>query len=254
MIESARTPEPRVQGQGICLFASRATKDNLRLRNDSSNEFLTRSNVNQQRVSHELRARSRYAVQRVSHSFRRASRSFQIHLPRVSHSCRRASRSFQIRNSRWRSIEDRQPPCSASTATRSRGKELNGAPLPCLPCFCSVSCAQGMTFCLTLKGCASHRCHRAESNVQCTSMACGWSGTNTPPDEGSHKLTKNSFKWTPQNYCWHSTQLRHIVSSQSSTFQISAVEHPLCISSGVQRSPAQSTRLVLNHFCCCCNC
>ena len=48
-------------------FASRpATKENLRLRNDSSNEFLTRSNVNQQRVSH---------------SFRRAPRSFQIRSP-----------------------------------------------------------------------------------------------------------------------------------------------------------------------------
>ena len=25
----------------------------------------------------------------------------------------------------------------------------------CLPCFCSVSCAQGMTFCSTPKGCAT---------------------------------------------------------------------------------------------------
>ena len=109
-------------------FASRpASKENMRLRNDSSNKFLTRSNVNQQRVSH---------------SFRRAPRSFQIHHPRVSHSCRRASRSFQIRNSRSRSTEDRRPPCSASTTARIRGKGLNGAPLPCLPCFCSVSCAQ----------------------------------------------------------------------------------------------------------------
>ena len=139
----------------------------------TSNESHTRSD--------ELRARSRCAVQRVSHSFRRAPRSFQIHHPRVSHSCRRASRSFQIRNSRSRSTEDRQPPCSASTTTRSRGKELNGAPLPCLPCFCSVSCAQGMTFCSTLMGCASHGFHCAKSNVQCTSMACGWSGTNTGP-------------------------------------------------------------------------
>ena len=48
-------------------FASRpATKENLRLRNDSSNEFLTRSNANQQRVSH---------------SFRRGPRSFQIRSP-----------------------------------------------------------------------------------------------------------------------------------------------------------------------------
>ena len=31
-----------------------------------------------------------------------------------------------------------------------------------------------LTFCSTLKGCASHRCHCAKSNVQCTSMACGW--------------------------------------------------------------------------------
>ena len=86
----------------------------------------------------ELHARSRYAVTRVSHSFRRAPRS------------------FQIRNSRSRSTEDRRPPCSASTTARIRRKELNGAPLPCLPCFCSVSCTQGMTFCSTLEGCGSH--------------------------------------------------------------------------------------------------
>ena len=30
----------------------------------------------------------------------------------------------------------------------------------------------------------THRCHCPESNVQCTSMACGWPSTNTPPDEG----------------------------------------------------------------------
>ena len=176
MIESIRTPEPRVQGQGICLlrqdqqprkicdFGMIPVASSPLVPTSTSNESHTRCV--------ELRARSRYAVQRVSHSFRRASRSFQIH-----HSCRRASRSFQIRNSRSRSTEDRQPPCSASTTTRSRGKELNGAPLPCLPCFCFVSCAQSMTS-STLKGCASHRCHCAKSNVQCTSMACGWSGTN----------------------------------------------------------------------------
>ena len=131
----------RVKGSvQFVTFASRpATNDNLRLWNDSSDEFLTRSKSHAR--SDELRARSRYAVQRVSHSCRRASRSFQIHHPRVSHSCRRASRSFQIRNSRSRSTEDRQPPCSASTTARSRGKGLNSAPPPCLPCFCSVSCA-----------------------------------------------------------------------------------------------------------------
>ena len=140
MIESVRTP--RVQGQGICLsrqdqqpkkicdFGMTPVTSSSLVPTSTSNESHTRSV--------ELHARSRYAVQRVSHSFRRAPRSFQIHHPRVSHSCRRASRSFQIRNSLSRSTEDRQPPCSASTTTRSRRKELNGAPLPCLPCFCCV--------------------------------------------------------------------------------------------------------------------
>ena len=53
MIESVRTPEPRFQGQVICLLRH-------------SDEFFTRSNVNQQRVSH---------------SFCRAPRSFQIRSP-----------------------------------------------------------------------------------------------------------------------------------------------------------------------------
>ena len=100
----------------------------------TSNESHTRSV--------ELRARSRYAVQRVSHSFRRASRSFQITHPRVStrvDELRARSRFATHGRDRQRTG---QPPCSASTTTRSRGKELNGAPLPCLPCFCSVSCAQ----------------------------------------------------------------------------------------------------------------
>ena len=135
------------QPRTICDFGMTPVTSSSLVPTSTSNEFHTRSV--------ELRARSRYAVQRVSHSFQRASRS------------------FQIRNSRSRSTEDRQPPCSASTTTRILGKELNGL-LLCLPCFCSVSCAQGMTFCSTLKGCASHRCHCAKSNVQCTSMACGW--------------------------------------------------------------------------------
>ena len=204
MIESVRTPEPRVQGQGICLlrhdqqprticdFGMTPVTSSSLVPTSTSNESDTRSV--------ELRARSRYAVQRVSHSFRRASRSFQIHHPRVSHSCRRASRSFQVRNSRSRSTEDKQPPCSASTTTRNRGKEFNSAPLPCLQCFCTVSCVQGMTFCSTLKGCASHRCHCAKSNVQCTSMAGGWSGTNTPPNEGSQ-----IYIHVPTQYTLHSS-------------------------------------------------
>ena len=175
-------------------FASRpATKENLRLRNDSSHEFLTRSNVNQQRVSH---------------SFCRAPRSFQIHaVQRVSHSCRRASRSFQIRNSRSRSTEDKQPPCSASTTTRSRGKELNGAPLPCLPCFCSVSCAQ-LSFTLEPdNGPCAHMDERTcirvitvdvTSGVQAenkcsASMACGWcvAQTSCPPRPKNRIFTKD---------------------------------------------------------------
>ena len=123
--------------------------------------------------------------QRVSHSFCRAPRSFQIRSPT---SLTLVPTSFAlVPNSPPTSLtlvptsfalapdsQLRQPPCSASTTTRSKGKELNGAPLPCLPCFCSVSCAQSMTFCSTLKGCASHRCHCAKGNVQCTIMACGW--------------------------------------------------------------------------------
>ena len=38
-----------------------------------------------------------------------------------------------------------------------------------------------------------------ESNVQCTGMACGSSGTNTPPDEGSqiyiHVPTQCTLVW-----------------------------------------------------------
>ena len=137
------------QARKICDFGMTPVTSSSLVPTSTSNESHTRSV--------ELRARSRYTVQRVSHSFRRASRS------------------FQIRNSRSRSTEDRQPPCSASTTTRSRGKEINGAPLPCLPCFCSVSCAQGVTFCSTPNG---YRCHCAKSNVQCTSMACGRCGSN----------------------------------------------------------------------------
>ena len=52
MIESVRTPEPRVQGQKIypnCDFCVKTSKQGkLRLGIDFSNEFLTRSNVNKQ--------------------------------------------------------------------------------------------------------------------------------------------------------------------------------------------------------------
>ena len=105
----------------------------------------------------------------------RASSKFTT--PRVSHSCRRASRSFQISNSRSRSTEDRRPPCSASTAARIRGKELNGAPLACLPCFCSVSCAQLFVHARTRRWAVQHimrQCTTMTENKCCASMACGW--------------------------------------------------------------------------------
>ena len=44
----------------------------------------------------------------------------------------------------------------------------------CLPCFCSVSCAQGMTFCSTLKGCGSHniKCvHSVKLKAMCNVQA-----------------------------------------------------------------------------------
>ena len=53
-----------------------------------------------------------------------------------------------------------------------------------------------MTFCSTLKGCAAHHQVRAffeaESNVQCTGMACGWPGANASPDEET-AITAESF-------------------------------------------------------------
>ena len=131
MIESVRTPEPRVQGHRICPVCDFwVTTSNQGKICDFGKTPVTSSSPVPTSTSNE------------SHTRSDELRSFQIHHPRVSHSCRRASPSFQIRNSRSRSTEDKQPPCSASTTTRSRGKELNGAPLPCLPCFCSVSCAQ----------------------------------------------------------------------------------------------------------------
>ena len=54
MTESVRTPEPRVQGQGIFLLR----QDQLRLRNDSSNEFLTSSALVPDTQSNESHTRS----------------------------------------------------------------------------------------------------------------------------------------------------------------------------------------------------
>ncbi len=114
----------------------------------------------------------------------------------------------------------------------------------CLPCFCSVSCAQGMTFCSTRKGCGSHiiKCvHSGKLKAMCNVQVWRVDGLaqtllltrvakststcqhNAPfgQFDSSPKL-KATLKTNWQIIRWHSTQLRHIVSSQSSTLQISA--------------------------------
>ena len=126
-------------------FASRpATKENLRLWNDSSNEFLTRSNVNQQRVS----------------------RSF-----------RRAPRSFQIRNSRSRSTEDGQPPCSASTTTREQRKRTQRRSATMFAVFLLCVLRAKYDFLFDTKRAVQHitrQCTTMTENKCCASMACGW--------------------------------------------------------------------------------
>ena len=82
------------QPRTICDFGMTPITSSSLVPTSSSNESHTRSD--------ELRARSKFTTHE-------------------SHSCERASRSLQIRNSRSRSTEDRQPPCSTSTTTRSRG-------------------------------------------------------------------------------------------------------------------------------------
>ena len=116
-------------------FASRpATKEKYdsRMTPVTSSSLVPTSTINESHPrSDEFRARSRYEIQRDSHPF-------QIHYPRVSHSWRRDSRSFQTRNSRSRSTEDKRPPCSASTTTRSRGK--NSTALRYHVCHVSAPC------------------------------------------------------------------------------------------------------------------
>ena len=70
MIESVRTPEPRVQGQGICLLRQDQQPRKIcdfGMTPVTSSSLVATCNVNQQRVSH---------------SFRRAPRSFQIRYSR----------------------------------------------------------------------------------------------------------------------------------------------------------------------------
>ena len=198
MIESVRTPEPRVQGQGICPvcdFASRpATKDNLRLWNDSRNEFLTRSNVKQQRVSH---------------SFRRASRSFQLvplvpTIPLVpdTQSNESHTRVDELRaRSRFATHgrdQHRTGNHRAQRAPQQGAEEKNSTALRYHVCSVSALCPARnfRTRSNQTMGCAhawmSGRAY--ESSLSMSRLVyrlktsavlwqCGWSGTNTPPDE-----------------------------------------------------------------------
>ena len=102
------TPKPRVKvkGQIVTSRHDQKPKDNLRLWSTTSNEFLTRSNENEQRVPH---------------SFRPASRP--VSQPTFAITKRQATNVL------------------SKHRTRNGGKGLNSAPLPCLPCICSVSCA-----------------------------------------------------------------------------------------------------------------
>ena len=114
---------------------------------------------------------------------------------------------------------------------KTEGK--NGRNTQCLPCFCSVSCAQGMTSCLTLKGCASHTCHCAESNVQCTSMACGWCVAQTLL---LTRVAKTTSTWrTLSRKCLINTLKTVRTHPSRST---SAVVHSL--PNGLPSSPAQA--------------
>ena len=108
MIESVRTPEPRVQGQRIylncdfCVKTSNEGKSGVSA--STSNEFLTRSNVNQHRVPH---------------SFCRTPRSFQIQSNESHTRVDELRARSRFATPRTRSTEDRQPSCSASTTTMS---------------------------------------------------------------------------------------------------------------------------------------
>ena len=166
MIESVRTPELKgsvkrsIANCDFCVKTSKQGKSATSVSPVTSSSLVPTSTSNESHTrSDELRASSKFTT------------------PRVSHSCRRAPRSFQIRNSRSRSTEDRRPPCSASTTARIRGKELNGAPLACLPCFCSVSCAQLFVHARTRRWAVQHimrQCTTMTENKCCASMACGW--------------------------------------------------------------------------------
>ena len=83
------------------------------------------------------------------------------------------SRDFESRptssttRSETRNSQSRSPERQATRSLPTRnGHGFNSASPPCLPYFCSVSCAQCMTVCMTLKGCAmSHQCAMLKTSV-----------------------------------------------------------------------------------------
>ena len=118
VIESVRTPEPRVQvsEDRFQIVTSRHDQQPRTICGFGMTPVTSSSlvpYVNQQRVSH---------------SFRRASRSFQIHNPRVSHSCRRAFALAPDRNHR------------AQRAPQQGAEEKNSSALRFHVCRVSALC------------------------------------------------------------------------------------------------------------------
>ena len=144
-MESVRTPKPRVQGQGIspvCDFASRpATEEQTAFRLQPVTSFQTRSD--------ELPARSRYP-----------STSF----PLADHQSRQDKRTRDA-------LFTRAPPNNKDKRIQQRSTTMFGVFL------CPT---RNTLFLTTVKRLwITHHQVRAvceaESNVQCTTMACGFS-------------------------------------------------------------------------------
>ena len=172
VIESIRTPEPRGSGsRDLSQFVDflrqdQQPRENLRLRNDSSNEFLTRSNVNQQRVSH---------------SFWRAPRSFQIRSP-TSLTLVPTSFALAPDSQLTVAINKGQATQRAQRAPQQggRGKELNGAPATILAVF--LLCVQRDYLCLTpAMGCAHMDDHHACRVTTIPMIGTAWNGTSGSP-------------------------------------------------------------------------
>ena len=141
MIESVRTPEPRVQGQGncpVCDFASRpATKEQTAFRPQPTTSFPTTSFP----LVPEIR-------QRVSH-------------PLIARADRTRTRDALFTRAQQHNQDKRIQQRSATM-------------------FAVYLCPTRNTLFFTTvkRAVRTHRCYCAESRVQFTGMTCGWSGTN----------------------------------------------------------------------------